>query len=86
MKYLSYNDDDDDDDDDDNIIPQENDLKKALKIRYVGGGEEGLDLGGLQKEFFHIIINDIIQPGKCEQSFFASLNTPKKTEQQFSDF
>lgn len=55
-------------------------MKKALKIRYVGGGEEGLDLGGLQKEFFHIIINDIIQPGKCEQSFFASLNTPKKTE------
>ncbi|CAB4005436.1 ubiquitin- ligase E3A-like, partial [Paramuricea clavata] len=41
---------------------KENDLKKALKIRYVGGGEEGLDLGGLQKEFFHIIINDIIQP------------------------
>ena len=42
---------------------QENDLKKALKIRYVGGGEEGLDLGGLQKEFFHVIINDILQPG-----------------------
>ncbi|XP_028396088.1 ubiquitin-protein ligase E3A-like [Dendronephthya gigantea] len=41
---------------------KENDLKKPLKIRYVGGGEEGLDLGGLQKEFFHIIVDDIVQP------------------------
>ena len=51
---------------------QENDLKKALKIKYVG--EEGLDLGGLQKEFFHIIINDILKPGECNSTYLSICN------------
>ena len=38
------------------------DLKKPLKIKYVAGGEQGLDLGGLQKEFFQIIIETVFDP------------------------
>lgn len=43
---------------------QEFDLKKPLKIKYVGGGEQGLDMGGLQKEFFHMIVEVIFDPGR----------------------
>ena len=43
---------------------QEFDLKKPLKIKYVGGGEQGLDMGGLQKEFFHMIVEAVFDPGK----------------------
>ena len=51
-----------------NLVPfflklQEFDLKKPLKIKYVGGGEEGLDMGGLQKEFFHMIVEAVFDPG-----------------------
>eukprot|EP00127_Corallochytrium_limacisporum_P006979 Clim_evm33s239 gene=Clim_evmTU33s239 len=35
------------------------DLKKPLKIKYVNGGEMGLDMGGLQKEFFQLIVDEI---------------------------
>ena len=42
---------------------QEFDLKKPLKIKYVGGGEQGLDMGGLQKEFFHMIVEAVFDPG-----------------------
>ena len=42
---------------------QEVDLKKPLKIKYVGGGEQGLDMGGLQKEFFHMIVEAVFDPG-----------------------
>ncbi|XP_077977108.1 ubiquitin-protein ligase E3A-like isoform X2 [Glandiceps talaboti] len=44
------------------IRTQQNDLKKPLKIKYVGGGEQGLDLGGLQKEFFQLITDSIFDP------------------------
>lgn len=40
------------------------DLKKPLKVKFVGGGEQGLDLGGLQKEFFQLIIEQIFDPRK----------------------
>ena len=40
------------------------DLKKPLKIKYVGGGEQGLDMGGLQKEFFHMIVDAVFDPSK----------------------
>ena len=43
---------------------QEADLKKPLKIKYVGGGEQGLDMGGLQKEFFHMIVDAVFNPSK----------------------
>ena len=35
------------------------DLKKPLKIKYVGGGEEGLDMGGVQKEFFQLVMEKV---------------------------
>jgi ubiquitin-protein ligase E3 A len=37
-------------------------LKKPLKIKFIGGGEEGLDQGGVQKEFFQILISKILDP------------------------
>lgn len=53
------------------LFLQEFDLKKPLKIKYVGGGEEGLDMGGLQKEFFHMIVEAVFDPGNihCFLSF-----------------
>ncbi|XP_071955318.1 probable E3 ubiquitin-protein ligase HECTD2 [Antedon mediterranea] len=38
------------------------DLKKPLKIKYIGGGEQGLDMGGLQKEFFQLLTASIFEP------------------------
>ncbi|KAI8520890.1 hypothetical protein Bbelb_006440 [Branchiostoma belcheri] len=37
-------------------------LKKPLKIKYIGGGEQGLDMGGLQKEFFQMITESVFDP------------------------
>ncbi|XP_065056226.1 probable E3 ubiquitin-protein ligase HECTD2 [Rhopilema esculentum] len=39
-----------------------NDLKKPLKIKYIGGGEQGLDMGGLQKEFFQLCVQKLFDP------------------------
>ena len=39
------------------------DLKKPLKIKYIGGGEQGLDMGGLQKEFFQLGVEKLFDPG-----------------------
>nr|XP_054753405.1 probable E3 ubiquitin-protein ligase HECTD2 [Lytechinus pictus] len=41
---------------------KKNDLKKPLKIKYIGGGEQGLDMGGLQKEFFQLISEAVFNP------------------------
>ncbi|KAJ3358207.1 hypothetical protein HDU91_005277 [Kappamyces sp. JEL0680] len=38
------------------------DLKKPLKIKFVGGGEEGMDQGGVQKEFFQVIMSELLDP------------------------
>ena len=38
------------------------DLKKPLKIKFVGGGEEGMDQGGVQKEFFQILMSELLDP------------------------
>ncbi len=35
-------------------------LKKPLKIKFVG--EEGIDAGGVKKEFFQLVIRDILDP------------------------
>ena len=37
------------------------DLHKPLKVKFVG--EEGLDQGGVQKEFFQLILEEIFDPG-----------------------
>ncbi|KAJ3005697.1 UNVERIFIED_CONTAM: hypothetical protein HDU68_004503 [Siphonaria sp. JEL0065] len=46
----------------DQIHKKDKDLKKPLKVKFVGGGEEGLDQGGVQKEFFQVIINLLLDP------------------------
>ncbi|XP_071818904.1 probable E3 ubiquitin-protein ligase HECTD2 [Apostichopus japonicus] len=46
------------------IQTKQKDLKKPLKIKFVGGGEQGLDMGGLQKEFFHLIVDSIFDPNR----------------------
>ena len=38
------------------------DLKKPLRISYVGCGEQGLDMGGLQKEFFQVVTAALFSP------------------------
>ncbi|KAJ1555372.1 hypothetical protein HK096_002642, partial [Nowakowskiella sp. JEL0078] len=38
-------------------------LKKPLKVRFVAGGEEGMDQGGVQKEFFQVLMNLLLDPG-----------------------
>ncbi|CEG68737.1 hypothetical protein RMATCC62417_04941 [Rhizopus microsporus] len=38
------------------------DLKKPLKIKFVEGGEEGMDQGGVQKEFFGVLFEKLISP------------------------
>lgn len=37
-------------------------MKKPLKVKFVGGGEEGMDQGGVQKEFFHVLVNLLFDP------------------------
>ena len=41
---------------------QSRDLKKPLKIKYTAGGEQGLDMGGLQKEFFQVVVETMFDP------------------------
>ncbi|CAH1798913.1 unnamed protein product [Owenia fusiformis] len=41
---------------------KEADLKKPIKIKYIGGGEQGLDMGGVQKEFFQLLTASIFDP------------------------
>ncbi|KAI8063862.1 hypothetical protein BC940DRAFT_99291 [Gongronella butleri] len=36
------------------------DLKKPLKIKFVDGGEEGVDQGGVQKEFFAVLFEHLL--------------------------
>ncbi|KAK9686107.1 hypothetical protein K7432_015271 [Basidiobolus ranarum] len=37
-------------------------LKKPLKIRFINGGEEGIDKGGVQKEFFQKLVAKLLDP------------------------
>ncbi|KAI7897747.1 uncharacterized protein BX663DRAFT_490671 [Cokeromyces recurvatus] len=36
------------------------DLKKPLKVKFVDGGEEGVDQGGVQKEFFGVLFEKLV--------------------------
>ncbi|KAI8369252.1 uncharacterized protein BYT42DRAFT_647962 [Radiomyces spectabilis] len=38
------------------------DLKKPLKVKFVEGGEEGMDQGGVQKEFFGVLFERLVDP------------------------
>jgi len=42
------------------IARKQNDLKKKLKVTFVG--EPGLDMGGLTKEWFLLLIRHIFHP------------------------
>ncbi|KAJ3340617.1 hypothetical protein HDU93_006732 [Gonapodya sp. JEL0774] len=44
------------------ITKKEKDLKKPLRVKFVGGGEEGMDQGGVQKEFFQVVVNNLLDP------------------------
>ncbi|KAL7752939.1 hypothetical protein RI367_001389 [Sorochytrium milnesiophthora] len=44
------------------ISHKQRDLKKPLKVKFVGGGEEGMDQGGVQKEFFQVIVGNVVDP------------------------
>ena len=44
------------------FLSQSRDLKKPLKIKYTAGGEQGLDMGGLQKEFFQVVVETMFDP------------------------
>ncbi|KAJ3045187.1 hypothetical protein HDV00_011057 [Rhizophlyctis rosea] len=44
------------------INKKERDLKKPLKVKFVGGGEEGMDQGGVQKEFFQVLVGMLLDP------------------------
>ncbi|KAI8883236.1 hypothetical protein K501DRAFT_272895 [Backusella circina FSU 941] len=36
------------------------DIKKPLKVKFIEGGEEGMDQGGVQKEFFGVLFEKLI--------------------------
>ncbi|KAI8983646.1 hypothetical protein BDB01DRAFT_722731 [Pilobolus umbonatus] len=36
------------------------DLKKPLKVKFIEGGEEGMDQGGVQKEFFGVLFEKLV--------------------------
>ncbi|KAJ3388912.1 hypothetical protein HDU84_009326 [Entophlyctis sp. JEL0112] len=40
----------------------DSDLKKPVKVKFVGGGEEGMDQGGVQKEFFQVLMAMLMDP------------------------
>ncbi|KAI8994311.1 hypothetical protein BC832DRAFT_569636, partial [Gaertneriomyces semiglobifer] len=42
------------------VAKKASDLKKPLKVRFVEGGEEGMDQGGVQKEFFQVIMSKLL--------------------------
>ncbi|KAI9343917.1 hypothetical protein DFJ73DRAFT_841034 [Zopfochytrium polystomum] len=46
----------------DQIRRKEKDMKKPLKVKFIGGGEEGMDQGGVQKEFFQVLVNLLFDP------------------------
>lgn len=53
------------------------DLKKQLAVEF--DGEQGVDEGGVSKEFFHLIVEELFNPdyGNCQNinSFILSLIT-----------
>lgn len=44
------------------IKKYEKEIKKPMKVKFVGGGEEGMDQGGVQKEFFQVLVNNLMDP------------------------
>ncbi|KNC71586.1 hypothetical protein SARC_15876, partial [Sphaeroforma arctica JP610] len=64
------------------------DIKKPLKIKWVGSGEEGLDMGGVQKEFFQSVFENIFNVGVgmftyCEETrlFWFNANSLESSKE-----
>ncbi|PFH32424.1 putative E3 ubiquitin-protein ligase [Besnoitia besnoiti] len=60
-----------------------NALKKALRVRFAG--EDGVDEGGVKKEFFQLLVQELFSPGydmflHCEDSHLCWFN-PVSTEE-----
>ncbi|KAI8321890.1 hypothetical protein GQ54DRAFT_261036 [Martensiomyces pterosporus] len=46
-------------------------LRFPLKVRFVAGGEDGVDMGGVQKEFFALLLPQLLSP---ERGLFVFAN------------
>ena len=46
----------------DQIVTKQHDLKKPLKVKFGAGEDEAQDQGGVQKEFFQILLERLIDP------------------------
>ncbi|TPX34534.1 hypothetical protein SmJEL517_g02894 [Synchytrium microbalum] len=46
----------------DQIRKNEAHLKRPFRIKFVNGGEEGMDQGGVQKEFFQVLCSQLLDP------------------------
>ncbi|KAG0325772.1 hypothetical protein BG004_003118, partial [Podila humilis] len=44
------------------IVKKHSDLKKPLKVAFVDAGEEGMDQGGVTKEFFQLMVEKVFDP------------------------
>ncbi|KAF8925867.1 hypothetical protein BGZ52_006373, partial [Haplosporangium bisporale] len=44
------------------IVKKHSDLKKPLKVAFVDVGEEGMDQGGVTKEFFQLMVEKVFDP------------------------
>ncbi len=40
------------------------DRRKPLKVRFVGSGEDGMDQGGVQKEFLGLLMSSLMEPSR----------------------
>lgn len=65
------------------------DLKKKLKVKFMG--EAGLDLGGLTKEWFLLLVRDLFKPehglfvyNKTSGSFWFSLQNKDTKLKEFN--
>ena len=54
------------------LVYNEQDLKKPLKVQFIG--EEGVDEGGVQKEFFQLIIKQLFDPAFSMFNFDEEFN------------
>ena len=43
-------------------LSNKREYRKPLKVKFIAGGEEGLDQGGVQKEFFQLFTSQLLDP------------------------
>ncbi|KAJ1727699.1 hypothetical protein LPJ61_004436, partial [Coemansia biformis] len=52
-------------------------LRFPLKVRFVAGGEDGVDMGGVQKELFAVLLPQLLSP---ERGLFVFANNSSATD------